>query len=203
MQLFDFDSEPITVLDNDGKITYWDHFLEQDDATILFNELLENSTWKEESITLFAKRYKQPRLTSWYGVYGVLADGQYQVITEATAFTPRLFALKNKIEKETSSRFNCVLVNLYRDENDSVGYHADDEAVLGKSAVIASYSLGETRRFLVKHNEKKFNSIKIGLKHNSLLLMGAGLQDNWKHAIPKTKRPMGVRINLTFRFIYK
>jgi alkylated DNA repair dioxygenase AlkB len=93
------------------------------------------------------------------------------------------------------------LANLYRDENDSVGYHADDEAILGLNPVIASYSLGETRRFLVKHNQQIYNSLKVDLTNNSLLLMDGCLQHFWKHAIPKTKRPMNARINLTFRLM--
>ena len=200
---FDFENTPLTLLNNDGNITYWDNFLSEDEATNLFNELQINSDWKEETITLFGKEYKQPRLTCWYGEYGVVANGGYQALTKAVPFTSQLMVLKNKIEKETGYKFNCVLANLYRNENDGVGYHADDEAILGKNPAIASYSLGETRRFLVKHNQHKYKNISIDLKNNSLVLMDGCLQDHWKHAIPKTKRAMSARINLTFRFLGK
>lgn len=202
MQLFDFDNIPLTLMNNDGEITYWHDFLEEDQAADLFNELKEHSDWKEETISLFGKRYKQPRLTCWYGDYGVLADGRYQVRSEAMNFTPRLLLLKNKIEKETGYKFNSVLANLYRNENDGVGYHADDEEILGKNPAIASYSLGETRRFLVKHNQHKYKNLRVDLPNNSLLLMHGSLQENWKHCIPKTKRIMNARINLTFRLLF-
>ncbi|WP_198552757.1 alpha-ketoglutarate-dependent dioxygenase AlkB family protein [Psychromonas sp. Urea-02u-13] len=201
MQLFDFENIPITVLDNDGKITYWDNFLTENEAINLFNQLLTDSEWKEEMISVYGKRYQQPRLTCWYGEYGVLADGGYQAIAKAMPLTASLQFLKDKIEQETGYRFNCILANLYRDENDSVGYHADDEPILGINPVIASYSLGETRRFLVKHNQQTYNSLKVDLTNNSLLLMDGCLQHFWQHAIPKTKRPMNARINLTFRLM--
>lgn len=202
MQLFDFENVPITLVKEDGEITYWDNFLEEDEAKHLFDELKNHSHWREETISLFGKRYKQPRLTCWYGDYGVLADGRYQVRSEAMDFTPGLLKLKNKIEKETGYKFNSVLANLYRNENDGVGYHADDEEILGKNPAIASYSLGETRRFLVKHNQNKYNSLRIDLRNNSLLLMDGSLQEHWKHSIPKTKRVMDARINLTFRLLF-
>lgn len=201
MQLFDFEDMPIVILNNDGQVTYWDSFLEEAQAANLFNELLADSDWKEETISVYGKRYQQPRLTCWYGDYGVLADGGYQVISKALPLTASLMLLKNKIEQQTGYRFNCVLANLYRDENDGVGYHADDEPILGKDPVIASYSLGETRRFLVKHNHNKYNSVQVDLKNNSLVLMDGALQAHWKHSIPKTKRPMHARINLTFRLM--
>ena len=201
MQLFEFECAPITLLDNDGRITYWDNLLDEYEAKQLFNELLANSDWQEERISLYGKSYQQPRLTCWYGDFGVKADGGYQVKTNAIPITGLLVHLKNKIEQQTGYHFNCVLANLYRNENDGVGYHADDEPILGKHPVIASYSLGEMRRFLVKHNQHKFNTLKVDLRHNSLILMDGPLQENWKHAIPKTKRPMDARINLTFRLM--
>jgi len=201
VQLFDFESEPITILDNDGRIIYWGDFLNEFEANDLFNELQADSDWQEEQISLYGKRYQQPRLTCWYGEFGLRAEGGYQVKKQALPFTANLLRLKNKIEQKTGYQFNCVLANLYRNENDGVGYHADDEAILGINPVIASYSLGETRRFLVKHNQQKYPSLKVDLTHNSLLLMDGSLQTHWKHAIPKTKRAMAVRINLTFRFM--
>lgn len=201
MQLFNFESDPITLVDHDGRVIYWDHFIDEHIASALFDELLLNSQWQVEEISVYGKRYQQPRLTCWYGEFGMRADGGYQERTSAQPLTDNLLLLKDKIEAQTGYRFNCVLANLYRDEHDGVGYHADDEAILGVNPVIASYSLGETRRFLIKHNQNSVSTLKVDLRNNSLLLMDGCLQENWKHTIPKSKRPMNKRINLTFRLM--
>ena len=120
---------------------------------------------------------------------------------DAKEFTDNLLNIKNKIELSTGKRFNSVLANLYRDGQDSVAYHADNEAILGTNPAIASYSLGATRRFLLRHNQAQLETLKINLQHNSLLIMQDELQHHWQHAISKTKRPIGQRINLTFRWM--
>ncbi|MDA9557362.1 alpha-ketoglutarate-dependent dioxygenase AlkB [Vibrio sp.] len=198
---FDFDDSPIELLDKDGNITCWESFLTELECRQLWEELYQSSPWKHESITLFDKTYQQPRLTCWYGQYGVIADQGYQKLTQARPLTPLLLKVKSKVETTTGYRYNSVLANLYRDENDGVGYHADDETILGHNPAIASLSLGETRRFLVKHNQGQYEGIRIDLKNNLLLLMSGSLQHHWKHAIPKSRKPLGPRINLTFRFI--
>jgi len=202
MTLFLFEDEaPIELINHDGLVTCWQPLLTENEATTLFEELLNAPIWQQESITLYGKRLLQPRLTAWYGDYGVSADGGYEKLYQTIDFTPRLLALKRKIETITGYTFNCVLANLYRDGQDSVGYHADNEKILGINPVIASYSLGASRRFLLKHNRDKSQNMGCELQHNSLLLMHGVLQHHWQHSIAKTKRLVAPRINLTFRLI--
>ncbi|MBB1274728.1 alpha-ketoglutarate-dependent dioxygenase AlkB [Psychromonas sp. SR45-3] len=200
LSLFE-DEPPIDLINSDGVVTCWQQLLTEDEASALFDELLNAAIWRQESITVYEQRHLQPRLTAWYGDYGVSADGGYQKLYQTVEFTARLLSLKSQIEAVTSYRFNCVLANLYRDGQDSVGYHADNEKILGENPVIASYSLGATRRFLLKHNQDKLQKVACELQHNSLLLMHGELQHHWQHCITKTQRNVAPRINLTFRLI--
>ena len=200
LSLFE-DELPIELINSDGMMTCWQQFLSEQDADALFDELLSAKHWQQESIHLYGKRVLQPRLTAWYGEYGVSADGGYEKLVQTVDFTARLLALKVEIERVTGYRFNCVLANLYRDGQDSVGYHADNEKILGINPVIASYSLGATRRFLLKHNHDKSQKVACELQHNSLILMHGALQHYWQHSITKTQRSVAPRINLTFRFL--
>ncbi|ROS01830.1 alkylated DNA repair dioxygenase AlkB [Sinobacterium caligoides] len=193
--------EGIALLDNNGAVTYWPNLLPSEQADALLKELLQNSYWQQEQIQMYGQQHQQPRLTCWYGSYGVSAASGYRQLTQPQPFSPGLLALKECIETRTGYRYNSVLANLYRDGRDSVGYHADDEAILGDRPTIASYSLGATRRFLLKHRRGEANNLGIDLPHNSLLLMTAPLQQHWQHAIGKTRRPVGERINLTFRWL--
>ena len=189
------------IVNTDGRVVYWPSFLSKNQAERLFNALLTETKWQQEAIQIYGKTVNQPRLTAWYGEYGAAAADGYRSLVKAQAFTPGLLFLKNKIEKITGHHFNSVLANLYRNGQDSVAYHADDEAILGINPAIASYSLGASRRFLLKHRRQQVETVKIELQHNSLLLMGGCLQHHWLHSISKTKRPVEARINLTFRLL--
>ena len=184
----------------DADIRYYPRFIKDQGATLLFERLLVETDWKEESITLFGKKYKQPRLTAWYGEEHM--NYSYSGIKmTAVAFTPTLLKIRSLVEEATNESFNSVLLNLYRDGNDSNGWHSDDERELGKNPVIASLSLGAVRKFRLKHkNDTKIHH-DISLSHGSLLLMRAETQHFWKHQIPKSKKVDQARINLTFRRI--
>ncbi|UJF17175.1 alpha-ketoglutarate-dependent dioxygenase AlkB [Vibrio sp. SS-MA-C1-2] len=198
----DFGDQPLKLLNNEGRVTCWENVLSTEFTDQLWQELYYQSQWQQESITLFNQTHQQPRLTCWYGDFGVKADKGYQKLTTAIPFSPLLLQLKTKIEQITGYQYNSLLLNLYRDGEDGVGYHADDESILGSCPAIASYSLGATRRFLVKHNDNQFQSLRLDLKHNDLILMSGMLQHRWKHAVAKTKKSVGPRINLTFRQIH-
>jgi alkylated DNA repair dioxygenase AlkB len=149
---------------------------------------------------MFGKTLDQPRLTAYYAA----AQKNYaysNIKLEAIPFTPTLVLIKNKIELLTGHSFNCVLLNYYRNGDDSMGWHADDEKELGINPVIASLSFGAARNFQLQHRfEKSIPKVSITLNNASLLIMKGETQHFWKHQIPKQKNK-GPRINLTFRQI--
>jgi alkylated DNA repair dioxygenase AlkB len=196
-------AEPIVLNTVDGIVYCWLDVLPLSQADNLLNQLLEQSAWQQESIHLYDKSLPQPRLTCWYGKHAASAASGYNHLSPAHPYTTALLALKDIVEQLTEYNYNSTLANLYRDGQDSVGYHADDEAVLGPQPVIASFSLGATRRFLLKHNNKQHRTISCDLPHNSLLLMAGPLQQHWQHAIGKTTKVVGPRVNLTFRHLNK
>lgn len=182
-------------------IIYYPNLWSLNEANILFEELKNEIKWQHDHITLFGKTHLQPRLTSWYGdeekVYSYSGITMYP-----HDWIKPLIAIKDKIEPLTQVKFNSVLLNLYRDGKDSMGWHSDNEKELGKKPVIASVSFGAPRRFLLKPRDKKDNTRKeIILNHGSLLIMAGDTQEYWLHQIPKTRNAMTARINLTFRVI--
>ncbi len=194
--------QPAARLDHlpDCRLSYLPGFLEPPRAEALFRHLLETVPWRQDAITLFGKTYPQPRLTALYGDAG--KPYSYSGITmHPLPLTPALQELRAAVEGVCGQRFSTVLLNLYRDGRDSNGWHADNEPELGPDPVIASLSLGAPRAFHLKHRELKDQRLKWVLEPGSLLLMAGGTQRHWLHQVPKTRRPVGPRINLTFREI--
>lgn len=190
----------MNLLPRDGVIYYYPDFFTEDESREFFQILLTETPWKQEPIKIFGKEVMQPRLTSWYGDNGL--SYRYSGLSmQGAGWTPTLLRIKEKIETKTESRFNGVLLNLYRDQNDSMGWHRDNEKALGTRPVIASVSLGATRRFLLRHYEIKDLKQEMELKDGSLLLMKGKTQHFWQHSVPKENSATGPRINLTFRFI--
>jgi alkylated DNA repair dioxygenase AlkB len=163
--------------------------------------LINETPWRQDEITLFGKRMLQPRLHAWYG--DAWASYTYSgLCNEPLSWTPLLFEIKIHVERACSACFNSVLLNLYRNENDSMGAHSDDEPELGPAPVIASLSLGTTRTFIMKHRTRRaLGSVRIRLDSGSLLLMHGATQAHWKHSVPKQSIPCDPRINLTFRTV--
>jgi alkylated DNA repair dioxygenase AlkB len=190
-------SAPIELLPYDGSAVLHEHFLDADHARHVFDELLTGNAWETHEIVVFGKRHREPRLSTWHA-----DDGrQYEysgLLRTPLPMTPLLADLRDRCEKATGSTFNSVLVNLYRDGNDGVGWHADNEAVNGREPTIASISLGSTRRFDLRHRESK-TTVKCDLHSGSLLVMSGLSQHCWVHQVAKTKQVVGPRINLTFR----
>lgn len=184
----------------DADVTYYPNFYDKGKADELFQLLLENTPWQQDDITVFGKTYEQPRLTALYGNNN--KPYSYSNITmQPHAFSNELQVIKSKIENVALTEFTTCLLNLYRDGSDSNGWHADDEKELGINPVIASLSFGAERIFHFKHKNRKDLKEKLILQHGSLLLMKGTTQHHWLHQIPKTKKQIGKRINLTFRFI--
>ncbi|MEZ4670096.1 MAG: alpha-ketoglutarate-dependent dioxygenase AlkB [Anaerolineae bacterium] len=171
------------------------------ESDTLLKDLTANIAWEQKSVHIMGKQVPQPRLIAWYGDEG--KTYRYSGLTvEPLAWTPTLLSIKERVETVTPVRFNSVLLNLYRDGNDSVGWHSDDEPELGTNPVIASVTFGAERTFQLKHKTDPDLKASIELTHGSLLLMAGATQHHWKHQIPKTKKVLGPRINLTFRVIY-
>ncbi len=198
MKLFT-NNDPILFDLPDADLVYYPNFFELEMANTLFEKLQNEVPWQQDDIMVFGKTHPQPRLTALYGNEGK-PYGYSNIVMKPHAWSPLITHLKNEIETVCTTNFTTVLLNLYRNGKDSNGWHADNERELGRNPVIASLSFGAERVFQMKHNT---NSMKqnILLQHGSLLLMKGTTQHFWKHQIPKTAKPIGARINLTFRVI--
>lgn len=181
-------------------VHYIPRFLTTETADDYFYKLYKKTKWQQDDIKVYGKTYKQPRLTALYGEVG--KSYSYSNITMHTApFTPTLLEIKRKVEKTCHANFNIVLLNLYRYGSDSNGWHSDDEKELGPNPTIASVSLGEERKFQLRKKTDKKIRHNILLSHGSLLVMKGETQHFWQHQIPKTRKKVRPRINLTFRKI--
>lgn len=195
-----FQSEPIQFNLPDAEIIYFPSFLSKEEAHSLFQELFENTPWQQDEITVYGKKHLQPRLTALYGNEGK-AYSYSNITMQPHYWTLTLQKIKSLVENISETNFTTVLLNYYRDGSDSNGWHADNEKELGTNPVIASLSLGAERSFQLKHNSDVTKKKNIILENGSLLLMKGTTQHFWKHQVPKTTKPVGPRINLTFRVI--
>lgn len=181
-------------------LEYTNDFLSEQQASELLDQFMTTTPWKQNTQKMYDKTVVTPRLTAWYGdsskMYH-LGNNDFQV----NEWSPELVNLKEKIEKFTGYTFNSVLLNLYRDGNDSVAWHRDKESELGNRPVIASVSLGQVRNFDFRKVDDHRKKYSLALEHGSLLIMKGDLQINWEHRIAKSIRKMKPRINLTFRLI--
>ena len=185
----------------DGSLELIPDFLPETLHHSLFEQLAVGLEWEQSRIRMAGKLIRIPRLNAWYGDEnaGYRYSGTH---FQALAWIDPLIRIRQLIEQRCDRRFNSVLANLYRDGQDSVAWHADNEPELGKDPFIASLSLGQVRRFQLKHrHNRSLPRIDIDLADNSLLLMGGTLQHHWLHQVPKTRKAVGPRINLTFRWI--
>lgn len=179
-----------------GLLLYHPHFLDALQADELFETLKLDTPWKQE-IASFGRPF--PRLTGYYADPGVVY--RYSGVEHpALAWPDYLTQLRRRIEEASEAPFNSLLLNYYRDGNDSVGYHTDADENVGINPIVPSLSLGATRRFLLKHVATK-ELLTFDLTHGSLLIMAGTTQHHWLHSVPKTKAAVGARINLTFRNI--
>lgn len=164
-------------------------------ADEVFGELEREVGWEQHDITLFGRTVPTPRLTAWMGDVAYRYSG---VLNQPKAWPAALAAVRDRLRAEVGAPFNSCLANLYRDGSDSMGYHSDDEPELGARPVIASLSLGAYRTFTLRHRGTRQRwSWQLG--GGDLLLMTGESQSDYAHAVPKTRRPVGPRMNLTFR----
>ena len=176
------------------------NYLEADEADRYFNVLRDEVEWKQEEALLFGKRQPIPRLTAWFGD----SQGTYTysgIKMTPTPWTEVLAEIRDRTGMVAETEFNSVLLNLYRDGQDSVGWHADDEPELGPEPTIGSVSLGATRRFHLRPKDGSLETVSVELHHGDVLVMRGPMQRAWQHQLPKTQRAIGPRINLTFRTV--
>ena len=160
--------------------------------------LMTGVSWRTSSIQMFGRQMPSPRLTAWVG------DRAYtysRLTLQPAPWDRTLGAIRQRVEELADTSFNGVLLNLYRNGRDSMGWHSDDEPELGPQPVIASLSLGAPRQFVFRARDNHAQKFRLTLNHDSLLIMSGETQANWQHALPKTTKPIAARINLTFRSI--
>jgi alkylated DNA repair dioxygenase AlkB len=178
-----------------GTLFYDESLLDPEAADALFAELRSATPWKQE----VSRGRPFPRLTAWYADPGLTYS--YSGVTHrALEWTPTLQEIRRRVEQASGTSLNSLLLNLYRDGRDSIGFHSDDEPELGINPVIASVSLGAVRQFVLNHKKSR-EKLSFRLAHGSLLVMGGTCQHHWIHGVPKTAEEVGERINLTFRQI--
>ncbi|NUS37799.1 MAG: alpha-ketoglutarate-dependent dioxygenase AlkB [Lysobacter sp.] len=192
--------EPLPLAD--AELTFDPHWLPMPVADALYATLTTEVLWEVHRLRLFGREVDSPRLSCWIGE----PDAVYTY--SGTRFAPRpwppsLQPVRAGLAGELRVGFDSVLANLYRDGRDAMGWHSDDEPELGAEPVIASISLGATRRFVLKSRRDAALRLALDLPHGSLLVMRGETQRNYRHALPRTARPVGPRINLTFRRILR
>ncbi|MEX6689688.1 alpha-ketoglutarate-dependent dioxygenase AlkB [Danxiaibacter flavus] len=172
----------------DEELKLWEQFFGKTESDKYFSTLLTNTPWQQRTRKMYDRMVLDPRLTAYYGG------------SKGLAWTSDLLDIKARVEQECGITFERVLLNYYRDGNDSVAWHSDTLPADGKHHAIASVTFGETRLFKVRHKTRKdLKQLDIPLTHGSFLLMGETMQDHYEHHVPKTSRNIGARINLTFR----
>ena len=191
---------------SDAEVQLASRWMPTVEADALFDALRAEIPWTRHRLRIFGREVEAPRLSCWIGD----PDARYRY--SGTRFTPEpwpaaLVPVREAVSEAAGVRFNSVLANLYRDGQDAMGWHSDDERELGPQPVIASLSLGATRRFVLKARvadaDGRFARHVLELPHGSLLVMRGETQTRFRHALPRTARPVGPRINLTFRKILR
>ena len=195
-----FQSDAIFLDLPEAEVIYYPHFFDKTEADAIYDELLTETPWQQDEITVYGKKHAQPRLTALYGNQGKSYSYSH-IKMQPHPWNLLLQKMKTQLGEVTHCSFTSVLLNYYRDGRDSNGWHADNEKELGINPVIASLSFGAERSFQFKHKTDKDQKRSIVLEHGSLLVMAGSTQHFWKHQIPKTDKPIGGRINLTFRKI--
>ena len=167
-------------------------------ADSVFNALRTKIAWRQDHLRMFGELVPVPRLEAWIADEGL--DYTYSGIHhDPDPWIDELIELRDLSSVHAGATFNSVLCNLYRDGNDGVDWHADDEPEFGPLPVIASLSLGATRRFDLRRVDDHSVKVELDLHHGDLVIMRGTTQALWRHRVPKTKKLVGERINLTFR----
>lgn len=184
----------------DAEVSWHRHWLPRDAADTLQRTLRDDVPWEVHRIRMFGRQVDSPRLSCWMG------DPAARYRYSGTEFVPQpwhpaLLPLRDQLSAFCGHAFNSVLLNRYRDGDDGMGWHSDNEPELGPAPVIASVSLGAPRRFLLRRRDDHAKKAEVLLDHGDLLVMGGQTQRHYQHSLPKSARPLAERLNLTFRWI--
>jgi alkylated DNA repair dioxygenase AlkB len=187
----------------DADIEFHPHYYAKGEADALQEALIASAELEQQTLKIFGRDVVAPRLSAWYGDPGT-SYAYSGLRLEPKPWLPALDEIRERLDQTTGHRFNSVLLNFYRDGRDSMGWHSDDEPELGEEPVIASLSFGGPRRFLLRHRTRsELDTLELLPGHGSLIRMAGTTQSCWKHAVPKTARPVDPRLNLTFRTIVR
>ncbi|WP_339079581.1 alpha-ketoglutarate-dependent dioxygenase AlkB [Pseudomonas sp. TMP9] len=193
-----FDDSPLPLANADLRLhAQW---LDAATADSWLSELLKQTPWQQPHVHLYGRKLPVPRLVAWYG--DAEASYRYSGLThQPLPWTPLLAHIRAQVAAAVGQSLNGALLNYYRDGQDSMGWHSDDEAELGANPLIASLNLGGTRRFDLRRKGQNRIEHSLPLQHGSLLVMRGPTQHHWQHQVAKTRRPCAPRLNLTFRLI--
>jgi alkylated DNA repair dioxygenase AlkB len=195
-------TEPRCISLPDADVLLFSDCFGTEESVRILDRLLAEIHWQQDYLTFYGREIALPRLTAWYGDRG--RNYTYSHISmKPHPWADLLLTIKARVEAVSGAEYNSVLLNLYRSGADGVSWHQDNEPELGEDPVIASVSFGATRIFQMRHlTRKDISRVDIPLFDDSLLVMRGSTQRFWKHQIPKTQKPVGARVNLTFRCIH-
>ena len=181
-------------------LDYHPDLFSKEESEWLLKKFIGEAPWKQKLVNMYDKMVATPRLTAWYADEDTY-DYTSLRRSEPLFWTPELLMIKKRVEAITGTIFNSVLLNYYRDGNDSVAWHSDNEKALGTHPVIASVSFGQVRSFDIRSKKDHSEKHSIRLESGALMIMKGDLQQNWEHRIAKSIKPMKARVNLTFRVV--
>lgn len=187
------------LLPCDGIVNYHGRVFSPEEAHYFHALLMQNIRWQNDEVVLFGKRIVTSRKVAWYADNGT-AYSYSGSTKQALPWTPELTRIKDTVQHISEAVFNACLLNLYHDGSEGMGWHSDDEKTIVPESAIASISLGAERKFSFKHKRKQDQeTVSLQLEDGSLLIMKGSTQTHWLHSLPKSKKVMQPRINLTFR----
>ena len=195
--------EPLQLPMQGADVLHVPSFIDNVESERFLADLLRQTPWRQEAVVVWGKEHDQPRLVAWYGdEHAAYSYSKLSLLPHP--WTESLNSLRNRVSEFCGSTFNSVLLNLYRNGLDRMGWHSDDEPELGIHPLIASLSFGADRVFKFRPKPPlDAKPMRLQLRAGDLLLMGGDTQKNWQHAIDKEPYIKTARINLTFRTIYK
>ena len=202
MSLFDHQIIPLPLADNNkqSELVFWPNWLSKQQADSLLDTSIQSISWRHDHIKMFGKQVPVPRLQNWFADHSNTSYTYSGICMQAFKFPQWMAELADSVAEQTNYPFNRALVNYYRNGNDSVDWHADDEPELGEDPIIASISLGVERVFQLRHNLTG-EIVSLPLPHGSLLLMGSRIQHFYQHRLAKVKNLQHERVNFTFRYM--